>query len=59
MTLKAHAGTNTLAVLIGNNKNLWDRFQDAYEKDKGLQADEGPLDTYAERCMQSAASSLG
>jgi hypothetical protein len=46
-------------MLIGNNKNLWDRFQDAYEKDAGLQADEDPLDTYTELCIQSAASSLG
>jgi deferrochelatase/peroxidase EfeB len=59
VTLKAHAGANSLAVLIGNSKNLWDRFQDAYEKEKELQAIEDPLDTYTERCMQSAASSLG
>lgn len=59
MTLKAHAGANSLAVLIGNSKNLWDRFQEAYEKEKGLQANDDPLDTYTERCIQGAVSSLG
>ena len=53
------AGGNTLAVLVGNNKHLWDTFQAAYEKDRALQQDNHPLDSYTERCVQSAAGSLG
>ena len=53
------AGSNTLAVLVGNNKNLWDRFQAAYEHEEALQQDADPLDCYAQHCIQSAAGSLG
>ena len=54
-----HAGGNTLAVLVGNTKNLWDRFRTAYGKEASLQEDENPLDTYTQRCVQAAADSLG
>ena len=53
------AGGNTLAVLVGNNKNLWHSFQAAYEHEDALQQDANPLDSYAQRCIQSAAGSLG
>ena len=53
------AGHNTLAVLVGNNKHLWDRFQAAHEREDALQKDADPLDSYTERCIQSAARSLG
>lgn len=45
-------------MLVGNTKNLWNSFQAAYEHD-ALQQEADPLDCYAERCIQSAASSLG
>lgn len=45
-------------MLVGNNKNLWDDFEAAYEKDEGLQEDADPLDAYTERCIQTAADSL-
>ncbi|CAK0784373.1 hypothetical protein CVIRNUC_007577 [Coccomyxa viridis] len=52
-------GGNTLAVLVGNTKNLWDRFRTAYGKEASLQEDEDPLDSYTQRCVQAAADSLG
>ena len=54
-----HAGGNTLAVLVGNTKNLWDRFRAAYRKGSSLQEDENPLDSYTQHCVQAAADSLG
>ena len=46
-------------MLVGNTKNLWNSFQAAYEHEDALQQEADPLDCYAERCIQSAASSLG
>ena len=53
------AGGKTLAVLVGNNKSLWSSFQAAYEQEDALQQDADPLDCYTERCIRSAAGSLG
>ncbi len=59
MPVLLRAGGNTLAVLVGNTKHLWNTFQAAYEQEDALQQDADPLDCYTERCIQSAASSLG
>jgi hypothetical protein len=43
---------------VGNNKNLWRTFLDACSKDASLKESDDPLDTYVERSIEAAASSL-
>ncbi|BDA44588.1 probable methylmalonic aciduria and homocystinuria type C protein [Coccomyxa sp. Obi] len=52
-------GGRTLALLVGNNKNLWPHFLKAYNSDPSLQHSEDPLDTYVERCISAATNATG
>jgi hypothetical protein len=52
------AGGKTFAVLVGNNKNLWSAFLQAYNSDESLKQSEDPLDTYVERSIKAATSSF-
>ena len=55
----ACTGSKTLAVLVGNNKNLWRMFLEACQREPSLLRAEDPLDAYVEGEVQAAALATG
>ncbi|KAK9813724.1 hypothetical protein WJX73_005448 [Symbiochloris irregularis] len=54
--LNTAPGAQTLAVLVGNSKNMWTHLLEACRESPALLASQDPVDSYCERTIQAATS---
>ncbi|KNB45874.1 hypothetical protein JH06_0485 [Blastocystis sp. subtype 4] len=49
---------NTLAVLVGNSRNIWEHFIERLAEDESLYKEDNPLDAYTKMAIQSVVAKL-